>query len=68
MLWLKKKIKAQKPSKFKSLQAEFKKIVWPDKITLAKQTAAVVSVTVFVGIVITIVDIFIKYGIDLLVR
>jgi len=62
------KEKTKKPSKFKNLQAEFKKIVWPDKITLAKQTAAVVSITVLLGVVITIVDIFLKYGIDLLVK
>ena len=33
--------KAQKKNWFKGLQAEFKKVVWPDKNTLAKQTAAV---------------------------
>ena len=37
------KEKAQKKSCFKGLQAEFKKIIWPDQETLAKQTAAVVS-------------------------
>ena len=36
--------KAQKSSWFKGMKAEFKKIVWPDKNTLAKQTAAVVIV------------------------
>lgn len=53
---------------FKGLKAEFKKIIWPDKTTLAKQTAAVVSVSVILGLIITIVDIVVKYGIDLLVR
>ena len=38
--------KAQKTSWFKGLKAEFKKVVWPDKNTLAKQTTAVVSVSV----------------------
>ena len=38
-----KKEKAQKKSWFKGLKAEFKKVVWPDKNTLAKQTTAVVS-------------------------
>ena len=32
------KTKAKKPSKIKGLKAEFKKIIWPDKKTLAKQT------------------------------
>ena len=40
-----KKQKAPKKSWTKGLQAEFKKINWPDKQTLVKQTIAVVSVT-----------------------
>lgn len=39
--------KAQKTSWFQGMKAEFKKVIWPDKKTLAKQTAAVVSVSVF---------------------
>ena len=35
------KKEAQKKSWFKGLKAEFRKIIWPDKETLAKQTAAV---------------------------
>ena len=35
--------KTQKKSWFKGLKAEFNKIVWPDKNTLAKQTTAVVA-------------------------
>ena len=53
---------------FKGMKAEFKKIIWPDKTTLAKQTAAVVSVSVILGVIITVIDILVKYGIDLLVR
>lgn len=50
------KKEAQKKSWFKGLKAEFRKIIWPDKETLAKQTAAVVSVSVALGIIIAIVD------------
>ena len=35
-----KKEKARKKSFTKGLQAEFNKIIWPDKETLAKQTVA----------------------------
>lgn len=49
------------------LKPEFKKIVWPDKITLAKQTVAVVSVTVVLGIMIAVIDFIIQNGVDLLV-
>ena len=50
------------------MKAEFKKVIWPDKVTLAKQTTAVVSVTVAVGVIIAIVDFLVQYGVDLLVR
>ena len=53
---------------FKGVKAEFKKIFWPDKNTHAKQTVAVVSVSVILGVIISIVDIIVKYGIDMLVR
>lgn len=62
------KEKTHKTPFFKGIKAEFKKIIWPDKTTLAKQTAAVVSVSVIIGAIITIIDILVKYGIDLLVR
>ena len=60
--------KAPKKSWFKGLKAEFKKIIWPDKMTVAKQTAAVVSVSVILGLIIAIVDFIAQYGVDLLVR
>lgn len=60
--------KAQKKSWFKGLNAEFKKIIWPDKMTLAKQTAAVVSVSVILGAVIAMIDFLVRHGVDLLVR
>ena len=58
----------QKTPFFKGLKAEFKKVFWPDKNTLAKQTVAVVSVSVILGVIISVIDIIVKYGIDLLVR
>ena len=58
----------QKKSWFKGLKAEFNKVIWPDKETLAKQTAAVVSVSVVLGVIIAIVDFVVQYGVDLLVR
>ena len=60
--------KTQKKSWFKGLNREFKKIIWPDRMTVAKQTAAVVSVSVILGAVIAIVDFIAQYGVDLLVR
>lgn len=60
--------KTQKKSWFKGLSREFKKIIWPDKMTVAKQTAAVVSVSVLMGVVIAIIDFIAQYGVDLLVK
>ncbi len=60
--------KTQKKSWFKGLKAEFKKIIWPDKTTLAKQTAAVVSVSVVLGAIIAIIDFLIQHGIEILVN
>lgn len=60
--------KAPKKNWFKGLKAEFKKIIWPDRTTLAKQSAATVAVTVVVAVLIAIIDFIVKYGVDLLVR
>lgn len=55
---------AQKNSFFKGIKSEFKKIVWPDKDTLTKQTAGVVVITVILGIIISVIDLGIKFGFD----
>ena len=60
--------KAPKTSWFEGLKAEFGKIVWPAKESLAKQTVAVVAVSVVVGLLIAVLDTFIQYGIDFLVK
>ena len=36
----------------KGLKAEFKKIIWPDKKTVTKQTVAVIAVSVALGLII----------------
>lgn len=60
--------KAKKTSWFKGLKAEFKKIIWPDKKTLAKQTVAVTVCSVILGAIIAVVDVVVKYGVDFLVK
>lgn len=62
------KDKVQKPSFFKGVKNEFKKVIWPDKKTLAKETATVVTVSVILGAIIAVIDFILKYGIDLLVK
>lgn len=58
--------KSNKPKKsfFKGVKTEFKKIVWPDKATLARETTAVVIISVILGAVIALIDYAIKLGLD----
>ena len=60
--------KTRKKSWFKGLKTEFKKIIWPDKKSLAKQTSAVLAVSIVLGVIIAILDYIIKYGVDFLVK
>ncbi len=60
--------KTQKKNWFSGLKKEFKKIIWPDKMTLAKQTAAVVSVSVALGAIIALIDFLIQNGVDILIN
>ena len=62
------KTSVQKKSKFTDLKAEFKKIIWPDKATLIKQTTAVVAISVVLGVIISVLDVAIQYGVDFLVK
>lgn len=57
----------KKTSAFKGLKAEFKKIIWPDKKTVGKQTVAVISVSVCLGLIIGVLDMLIKYLISFIV-
>ncbi len=66
-----KKEKSAKPAKpdfFKGVKAEFKKISWPDKELLLKQSVAVVCISVVLGAVIAVLDFLIQYGVDFLVN
>ena len=49
---------------FKGIKAEFKKIIWPDKDKLIKETVAVVVTSVIVGFVIAALDTLIQIGFD----
>lgn len=62
------KEKKQKKSWFKGLKAEFSKIVWPSQKSLAKETTAVIGVSVLLGVIITVVDLLCRIGIEFLVR
>ena len=58
--------KTPKNSWFKGMKTEFKKISWADKKSVMRQTVAVVSVSVAVGLIIALLDWMIQYGVDFL--
>lgn len=53
---------------FTGLKAEFKKIIWPTKDDLTKQTVAVVVISVILGVIITLLDTAVQFGINFLVK
>lgn len=59
--------KAPKKSYWKGLKAEFKKIVWPTKDTVTKQTAVVLAVSLLLGVLIGVLDMIFKFGINLII-
>ena len=59
--------KTPKKSWFKGLKAEFKKVIWPDRKSLGKQTVAVVFASVVLCIVIAAIDAIIKFGLNFLI-
>ncbi len=53
---------------FKGLKAEYKKVVWPNKDEVIRQTIAVVAVSLVVGVIIAILDMGLQYGIDFIIN
>ena len=62
------KVKKQKSSWFKGLKAEFNRIIWPDQKSLTKETIAVLVVSVFLGLIISLVDFIVRFGIGFLIK
>ena len=60
------KTNAPKTSFWKSVKTEFGKIIWPDKNGLLKQSAAVLCISIVMGLIITFLDTLIQYGINFL--
>ena len=54
----------QKIGFFKRVKAEFKKIVWPSREDVAKETIVVLIAAIVIGLLIAVVDLFLNYGID----
>ena len=50
------------------LKAEFRKIIWPNREDVTKETTAVVVVSVIVGALIAVIDFIVQHGVDALVN
>ncbi len=59
---------AAKPSFFKGVKAEFKKIIWPSREMLTKETSAVIVVSVILGIIIAVLDWLLQMGFGLVIK
>ena len=58
--------KAKKPPFLKGVKTEYKKISWPEKKSLTRQTVAVVVITTILSVLIAVLDWVIKYGVEFL--
>ena len=59
--------KAPKKNYWKGLKAEYKKIVWPNRETVTKQTIVVLVVSLLLGVLIGVQDMIFKFGINLII-
>ena len=64
----KKEKPVRKTSFLQGVKAEFKKIIWPDKEKLVKETTAVVIITVILSIIIAAIDAGFKMGADIIFK
>ncbi|MBP5659720.1 MAG: preprotein translocase subunit SecE [Lachnospiraceae bacterium] len=60
--------KENKPGFFKTVAIEFKKIVWPSREDVLRQSVAVTVIAIVVGILITIFDFLIQYGVNFITQ
>ena len=58
------KKKENKISFWQGVKAEFKKITWPDRESTIKQSAAVVIISIIVGVFIALVDFLVQNGVN----
>ena len=60
--------KENKISFFDGVKAEFGKIVWPNGKSAFRQSVAVTAIAIVVGILITVFDFLIQYGIKFITQ
>ncbi len=63
----KEKEEAFKRSYFTELKGEFRKIIWPDKKLLGKQSVAVIIAAIVIGCIIAALDWGIQIGLNFII-
>ena len=63
----KEKDEAFKRSYFTELKGEFRKIIWPDKKLLGKQSVAVIIAAIVIGCVIAALDWIMQIGLSFII-
>ncbi len=58
----------KKSSFFAGLKAEFNKIVWPNRDDVSRQTVVVVVCSVFLGLIIALLDMVMKIGLIFILK
>lgn len=58
---------ALKRSWFQELKGEFKKIVWPDKKSLGRQSVAVIVIAIILGCLIAGIDWLLQIGMSFII-
>ena len=53
---------------FKGVKTEFKKIIWPSQETLAKETFAVIVISIILGVIIAVLDWLFQLGLGLIIK
>ena len=52
---------------FQGLKAEFAKVTWPTKQSLAKKSAVALIVSIILGLIVAGIDILLKYGLSFII-
>lgn len=63
----KEKEEAFKRSYFTELKGEFRKIIWPDKKLLGKQSVAVIAAAIVIGCIISALDWIMQIGLKFII-
>jgi len=62
----KEKTGSKKKGFMKGVKSEFKKVTWPDRTTVLKESGSVIVLTVILGLIISVIDAALELGLGFL--